>query len=703
VFDDLLKKNSFRVNSSGMPQSRQLAAIMFTDIVGYTALMGNDEQHAFTLLNKNRQLQKPIIAEFDGRWIKELGDGTMASFNTVSDAVNAAIKIQEACKEANDFQLRIGIHQGEVVFENDDVFGDAVNIAARIQAAANPGCIFISETVNHNISNKKEIKTQYVKEAALKNVSLPVKMYQVLTSGSEAIASNPSEKVSLPNAGNRNVYPAKRTWKLFSITAIVIALALAAYFLYHRKPAYVPVETERSIAVLPFVNMSNDTEQEYFSDGISEEIINVLAQVPALKVIGRTSSFAFKGKNQDLKVIGEQLKVSYILEGSVRRSGNKLRVTAQLINAADGYHLYSETFDRELENIFAIQDDISLAILNAIKIKLFGLEKKTVLKKYTDNVEAYQLYLQGRFHMNKFTPDGFLKAIEYFDAAIVIDSMYAIAFADKAFCYMNLFSWNWAPPDKCLPQAIQAANKSLELDDEIAESHLNVGRIKLHFEWKVREAQIEFKKALAINPNNAEVHVQLGFCAALLGNNKEAIEHASIADRLDPFSLLNLTYIGIIYWAVGDPDKQLAIGKRLVDMAPNFPSGHLRVGSSNWLFKKYEEAITEMELAVKLNPDLNNLSALGSTYGLMGKKMKAREVIEKMKKIEGADIVGNTYTGGVYGAIDEWDTAFQYYDKAIENRENRILWVKFDLKYLQIDMKDPRVLRLFEKMGQPYE
>ena len=203
-----------------MPQSRQLAAIMFTDIVGYTALMGKDEHKAFTLLNKNRQLQKPIIGEFSGRWIKEIGDGTMASFNTVSDAVNAAIKIQEACNTSKDFQLRIGIHLGEVVFENDDVFGDGVNIAARIQAAAKPGCIFISEAVNHNIANKKDIKTQFVKEEILKNVSQPVRMYQVLFAGSEIIEE---EKLVVPTI-------------------------------------------EKSIAVLPFVNMSNDADQEFFSD-----------------------------------------------------------------------------------------------------------------------------------------------------------------------------------------------------------------------------------------------------------------------------------------------------------------------------------------------------------------------------------------------------------------------------------------------------
>ncbi|MGB5646753.1 MAG: adenylate/guanylate cyclase domain-containing protein, partial [Muriicola sp.] len=342
-----------------MSQSRQLAAIMFTDIVGYTALMNKDEHVAFAFLNKNRELQKPIIESFKGKWIKELGDGVMASFTTVSDAVNAAVRIQEECIAVNDFQLCIGIHLGEVVFENNDVFGDGVNIASRLQSAAKPGSIFISESVNNNITNKKGIETRFIKEEQLKNVSQPVKMYQVLFAGSEIIEDE--------------------------------------------KP--VVLVDAKSIAVLPFVNMSSDPEQEYFSDGISEEIINMLAQVPDLKVCGRTSSFAFKDKNMDIKIIGEKLKVNHILEGSVRKSGTKLRITAQLIEVSNGYHLYSEKFDREMEDIFAIQDDISLAILDAIKIKLLVEEKEPVLKRYTDNVEAYQLFLKARYNYNKYTPD----------------------------------------------------------------------------------------------------------------------------------------------------------------------------------------------------------------------------------------------------------------------------------------------------------
>jgi len=640
-----------------MSPSRQLAAIMFTDIVGFTALMGSDEKKTFDILEKNRKIHKPIISEYNGRWIKELGDGVMASFSLVSDAVHAAIKIMETCNAANEYQLCIGIHLAEVVFENDDVFGDGVNIAARIQSAAAPGCIFISESVHRSISNNTDIETRFAKEAILKNVSLPIRMYQVMVAGG---------KIFVPGI------PA---------TAVV----------------------QKSIAVLPFVNMSSDPEQEFFSDGISEDIINDLAQVSELKVIGRTSSFAFKGKNLDLKIIGEQLKVSHILEGSVRKSGNKLRVTAQLISVADGFHLYSEKFDRELEDIFAIQDEISLAILNAIKIKLFGAEKDAVLKRYTENVEAYQLYLNGRFHVNKFTPDGFFKAIEYFQAAIAIDPDYAIAYSGLSFSYMNLGHQNWSSPDKSLLLAIQCANKSLELDDEIAESHLAVGRVKMHCELKVREAEIEYKKALAINPNSAEVYAQLGFCTITLGKNQEAIEHAIKAESLDPFSLLNLYYLGVPYWGVGDFEKNLALGKRLIDLEPYFPGGYFWVGHSYLFSKRYEDAIPALEMAVKLYPDLQNLSALGGCYGLMGNKMKAMEIIEQMKKIEGSDITGNLLIGWVYGSIGEWDTAFRYFDQAIENHDFRMNFLKFYLLEIQMDMKDPRAMQLFERLDLPYE
>ncbi|CAE7357576.1 cya3 [Symbiodinium microadriaticum] len=625
---------------------------MFTDIVGYTALMNQDEHIAFAYLSKNRELQKPIVESFGGRWIKELGDGVMTSFNTVSDAVNAAIRIQENCIANNDFQLRIGIHLGEVVFENNDVFGDGVNIASRIQTSAEPGCIFVSESVQNNISNKNGIRTQFIREEQLKNVSQPIKIYQVLFSGSEVVKEAPEVR-----------------------------------------------KVENSIAVLPFVNMTNEVEQEYFSDGISEEIINILAQVPDLKVIGRTSSFAFKGKNLDLTVIGEQLKVRYILEGSVRKSGNKLRITAQLINVSDGFHLYSEKFDRELEDVFAIQDEISLAILNAIKIKLLGNTRDTVLKKYTDNVDAYQLYLKARYYYNGYTPDAFKTAIEYLESAIKLEPEYAIAYAALSYCYMTIWYWGWIPAEHSLPKALDGARQSLRLDDNIADSYLAIGRVKLHYELNIKAAEIDFKKSIAINPNSAECHVQLAMCSAFQGNINQAHEHANLADQLDPFSLMNLWMTAVPYWIEGDLEKIFAYGNRIVDMEPNFSPGYSWIGAYYQESGRFDEAIAAYQRCVVLNPDKANLSILAIAYGLAGKTEKCLEVIERIKSIEGSELTANSQIGLGYASIGEFDIAFDYFDKALNGNEGTMLFVKYHLRQMPEFGEDPRTKNLMARLG----
>lgn len=638
-----------------MSKFRQLAAIMFTDIVGYTALMGKDEHRAFELLNKNRQLQRPIIEEFNGRWIKEMGDGVMASFHTVSDAVNAAVKIQERCNADKDFQLRIGIHQGEVVFEHDDIFGDAVNIAARIQSVAGPGCIFISETAYHSVSNKSEIKSQFVSEETLKNVSQPVRMYQVLFAGSEVLVA---KKLITPVADN-------------------------------------------SIAVLPFLNMSSDPEQEFFSDGITETIINMLAQVPRMKVIGRTSSFAFKGKNMDLKLIGEQLNVAYLLEGSVRKSGHKLRVKAQLIKVADGFHLYSGIFNRELNDIFAIEDEISLAILDAIKFELFGNLKENLLKRYTENIEAYELYLNGRFHVNKCTPDGFLRAISYFEAAIKIDPAYAIAFSGLSFCYMNFWTFGWMSAEECLPKAIDAARHGLQLDGEIAESHLATGRIALHHEMNVNKALEHLRNAIRINPNSDECLVQLGFCEGLLGRNKQAIVFAEKAYELNPFSLMNLYYMGGVAWLASNSEKSIEYGKKLIELEPNFFGGHALLGSGYMLLKQ-EDCIAEYELANSLNNDLKSLSELLGAHCAIGNKVKATEILGQMKQTEAGAKVINPYFASAYLYLGDLDLAFDFFEKSIEKKEGWILFVAKSFRLFDAASNDPRYRKLMDRIGLPY-
>ena len=456
-----------------------------------------------------------------------------------------------------------------------------------------------------------------------------------------------------------------------------------------------------SIAVLPFANMSSDPEQEFFSDGISEEIINMLAQVPGLKVAGRTSAFSFKGKDQDLRLIGEQLNVNHILEGSIRKSGNKIRITAQLIKVADGYHLWSEKYDRELEDIFDIQDEISLAILDAIKIKLFGAIKEAVLKKSTDNTEAYQLYLKGRFYYNKWDAVSFNKAIDYFKAAINIEPKYALAYAGIAYSYMFFGIYNYLPPEECIPQIRQVMQFLLQSDDEIAESHMAIAIMKFYYEWDFPAASGELKKAIELNPNNAEAHLHFAMCQAHLGNYKEAIKHVSIAYNLEPFSLMINFNVSVVYWMAGDYEKELEYGRRLVELEPNFYGGHTRIGGGLMGLKRYKEAVSELEIAVHQNYSCYTLLRLGLIYGLMGEKVKARELLEKMKKMRSKQWVSNLDFGVVFMALGDFDNAFQYFEKAIEIHEGLMLFLKYYIRLFQEFEQDPRTKQLLEKIGLP--
>ena len=481
---------------------------------------------------------------------------------------------------------------------------------------------------------------------------------------------------------------------------LVLALLVPGYlFIPKLFKSSEPVEI--SIAVLPFENMSNDPEQEFFSEGISEEIINMLAQVSGLQVAGRTSSFTFKGKNQDLRTIGEKLNVNYILEGSIRKSENKIRITAQLIKVADGYHLWSEKYDRKMEDIFDIQDEISLAILNAIKIKLFGVAKEVLIKKYTDNPEAYQLYLQGRFYYNKYTVDGFNKAIDYYNAAIKIEPDYALAYAGIATSYMALWIYNYLPPEKCLPQMKQAAEHSLQLDDAIAESHLAIARMKMSYEWDFAAATIEYQKAIELNPNFSEAHVFYALCMCFLGNYTEAVKQASIANRLDPFSLFINFNVANVYWMAGDYEKEVEYGRSMVEMEPDFYGGHYQIGRGLMHFKRYQEAVSEIEISVHQNYRSFTLFRLGLIFGVMGEKVKAREVLEEMENLKSTQSVGNYEMGVVYMALGEFDNAFQYFNKAIEMHEGLMLYIKYTSRSFPEFERDPRTKLLLDKIGLP--
>ena len=656
-----------------MSQSRQLAAIMFTDIVGYTALMGKDEQKAFEFLNNNRQIQKPIIEEHNGKWIKELGDGVMASFTNVSDAVTAAIKIQQACNSTKEFQLRIGIHLGEVVFENDDVFGDGVNIASRIQAFANPGSIFVSEPVQKNLSNKKGFQIKFFKEQKLKNVKEPVKIYQIIADGVVVATQQITEKI---RSGSRAV----------TFIALIVGLLMLGYFFknyFSEKNSRNANEVNRSIAVLPFVNMSDDKEQEYFSDGLSEELLNLLAKIPELKVIGRTSSFAFKGKNEDLRTIAGKLGVAHLLEGSVRKDGNKIRVTTQLIKASDGSHMWSDTYDRDMESIFKLQDEIAQAVVQQLKLRLIEIPSAKV--SGAGNVEAYNLVLQGNYFFDKLDKENVAKAVDFYTRALQIDSTDARAWGKLANAISRQTWQNYIDRNTGREQVRAAAMKAIALNKNLAIGYSELADLKLYMEFDWKGAEEDYKQALKLEPENPDVLYGLaGGLYFATGRWEESIKLMKKCIDLEPLKPLYHLNLGNILSHAGRTGEAITYFKKALDLNPQFQRAHLYSGRNYLLLGNTEMALKEMQ---QENLEVFRNFGMALIYHALGKKKEADEALKSF-----TDKFQNEWdflVAELYAFRGENDKAFTSLEAAYNKKDGWLVFLKGDplLKNLHGDSR----------------
>ena len=674
-----------------MSSSRQLAAIMFTDIVGYTALMGKDEKKAFDFLNKNRQIQKPIIEQYNGKWIKELGDGVLASFATVSDAVHAAVKIQQTCNANKEFQLRIGIHLGEVVFENDDVFGDGVNIASRIQAMAPPGGIWISESVHKSIANKAEFLTKFYAEQKLKNVPEPIKVYQVIAEGLPIAHQQISQKIR----PTRNV--------VLVLLAIVVVLIIA-YFLKtgitsskDDQSANSNGTIKKSIAVLPFVNMSDDKEQEYFSDGLSEELLNHLSKIPDLKVISRTSSFSFKGKNQDVRKIGAALGAANILEGSVRKSGNTIRITALLIDAKDGSQQWSATYDRQLEDVFAIQDEISKMIVNILKIKLLDEHGVRLARRNTENHAAFEDYLKGRYYWNQRSDEGLKKAIEYFENAIRKDPKYAAAYSGLSDVYVSLFDYDILSFEESTAKAKQAATKALEIDKNLAEANNSLAHISLH-DWRWKDAEEGFRRALDLDPGYVLAYHWYALCLTAMGRSDEAVEQMKIARELDPLSIRISADLGMAMLAAGQYDEAIRQENKTLELDSNSRGAYWIRGMTYQQKNMFDSAIRDYRQALKRSPgNPNFLAALGNVYALTGNSAEAKKILDTLIS-QDKEYPIPFFIALVYAGLNDKPNALTWLEKAVAQRSGSVRYLKMEPRLNNL-RNEPRYAVLMKKVG----
>ena len=508
--------------------NRKLAAILAADVVGYSRLMGADEAGTLGALKRHREaIFDPAVAAHNGRIVKLIGDGTIVEFGSVVDAVNCALSVQRSSGSLSDagarqptIVLRIGINLGDVIIENDDIYGDGVNIAARLEPLAEPGGICVSSIVNESVGNRIDVRFQDGGDINVKNIDRPIRVWKW----------HPSK---MDVAGGRS-----------------------------NAANLIPSVEAPSIAVLPFANMSGDPEQEYFSDGISEDVITDLSKIAGLVVIARNSSFTYKGRSVDIREVGRELGVRSVLEGSIRRAGNRVRITAQLIDATNGAHLWADRYDRDLTDIFAVQDDVTRRIVDALKVTLSPAEKARLADSGTPNIDAYDCYLRGRelLALNPKNRERFEQSTKLFMKALELDPGYSQAYASLSLAYNLDYQNRWSDdPDSSLQLAKHNAEQAIEKDPKEPFARQVVCWAAM-FDKDLGRAKSEVDIALSLNPNSSGAYASLGSIHTYSGRPLEAIPALERATRLDPaFRPGHLHFLGMAHLLAGKYETAAAL------------------------------------------------------------------------------------------------------------------------------------------------
>lgn len=639
---------------------RMLAAVMFTDMVGYTAMMQEDERQAKSLNDRHRKVLEDLTLEHQGKIIQFFGDGTLTIFGSAVEAVLCAINIQKELQKEPKVNLRIGIHSGDIVYDDNGIFGDCVNVASRIEASAVGGSVLISRKVYDELINHKEINAVSLGYHEFKNVKAPIEVY--------ALKNN---DLIIPET-----------------TSIDTLVGLK----------------KESIAVLPFINMTSDIDNEYFSDGITEEILNALAKVEKLHVTSRTSSFAFKGKSVDIREIGKQLAVKTVLEGSVRKVGNRVRVTAQLIETKSGYHKWSDSYERNIEDIFAVQDEIARTISkNLIENLTFADKDKTLVKSSTKNMEAYNLYLKSSHFWKKWTPPDIRKSLEFLEQAIKLDDNFAKAYSALSGCYVYLGAFGQMPSTIAYPKAKEYAYKALQLDDSLPESHLSIAMVEF-FDWNWDAAYKSFIKTLELNPNSAEAHQYFAYYMIAIGNNKKAVAESEKALEIDPLSITINTTLAETYAHCGMSDQAKQQFLKTLELDHNFRAALNGLGWTHYFLGEHELAIKKLRQSQDLLGDpLKSNAALGYIYAKLGMKSELEECLNKLdERTTNEKDVSFLFDYAIINmGMKNYDKAFEYLERAFKEKIGGLIFIRG--RYWKEIQDDPRFKELILKMNLPFD
>jgi adenylate cyclase len=630
---------------------------MFTDIVGYTALTQRNESETMRLLEEHRKLIRPSFVSHGGREVKTIGDAFLVEFQSALDAVLCAVAIQHMMHDrrvarGDTLSLRIGIHIGDVIEGGNDILGDAVNIASRIEPLAEPGGICVSDEAYKQVRNKSDLRFVSLGEKPLKNVTMPVGVYKVVMPWDEGQTTAQSTKLD-----------------------------------------------SRRIAILPFVSMSPDPNDEYFADGMTEELIDRLAQVKALKVIARTSVMSYKGEKKKASAIAKELEVGSLVEGSVRKAANRVRVTVQLISAINEEHLWSSHYDGTLDDIFAVQSDIATKVAGELKVQLLDSERRTISKKPTEDTVAYTYYLQGKQLLGRMEEVPLRDALRLFGQALARDPRFAKAQAGIAECYNGLANWGYISNQEGIDKGREAALKALEIDPDLAEAHYGLALVMFAVN-EVMECMRETRKALELNPNLAEAYQQLSEMSAAIGDTQEMVRAAEKAYQLDPLSPRAVALLGNAYFWTGRGEEAMEHWKKTLHLDPLRTYRNMfDYYASRGEYEEAEKTVRELE---RMRPD-NPYALLNRGYlaALTGDEKTARDTIARLEK-KGAGWSGASLAGFIFLPLGDMDKFFEYMLRAAEDGTLFASTLRCSPLFEKA-RKDPRIVEVFRRSGLPSE
>lgn len=673
---------------------RRLAAILSADVAGYSRMIAADQDAIVRTLTLYREQIEMLLRGHRGRLVDFTGDNFLAEFPSAEEAVRCAIEIQRVLRVRNAelpqdkrVEFRIGAHLGDIRVEEGRLYGDGINIAARLEGLAEPGGICVSSQIHEQVRNRIHLDFHDLGPQSVKNIPAPVHAYSVALDAALAESSTvPGRPRRLQLAG--------------AIAAALILAFLGWRLLAPGGKTLSPVAALgpiRSLAVLPLDDMSQAEDNAYFVDGLTEELTATLARIRGLRVISRTSAMHYGNATIPLPEIAMALGVDALIEGSVRRDGNRVRITAQLIRASSDEHIWSASYTRPLTDIFALQSEVASAIAKAVDVELTPAEQVRLANAQAVDVDAHEAYLRGRYFLQKGSVEGNRRALEYFELAIREDPEFALGYAGLA--EASSCDSCASLPEEAMVRAKAAALRALELDEGLAEAHTALGMIKSWHEWDFAGGEIEFLRAMRLSPGHVRAHVLYSRVLEGLGRLDEAVDHAKMAHELDPLSVAVAVNLGELYARTGAYARAVEQLDRALELDPRSAAVHRAVGRMNCERGEFEAGLARLERARSFAPnDAVVLGELGHCYAQAGRDADARRLLDEIAEGRPGGELAPMTPALIHVGLGETDDVFEWLERAYDERATLLPSVLTDPRYEQI-RTDPRFADLLHRMG----